>query len=57
MGRELRDRTLGVIGLGGIARKLLELLAGWGMKPPIAFDPLCRSGRGGETRCAAGRSG
>ena len=40
MGRELRDRTLGVIGLGGIARKLLELLAGWGMKPPIAFDPF-----------------
>jgi phosphoglycerate dehydrogenase-like enzyme len=39
MGRELRDRTLGVIGLGGIARKLLELLSGWGMQPPIAFDP------------------
>ncbi len=39
MGRELRDRTLGVIGLGGIARKLLELLSGWGMKPAIAFDP------------------
>lgn len=39
MGSELRDRTLGVIGLGGIARKLLELLAGWGMKPAIAFDP------------------
>src|SRR6476619_2334662 len=29
MGRELRDRTLGVIGLGGIARKLLGLLANW----------------------------
>jgi phosphoglycerate dehydrogenase-like enzyme len=40
MGRELRDRTLGVIGLGGIARKLIELLSGWGMKPPIAFDPF-----------------
>ncbi len=40
MGRELRDRTLGVIGLGGIARKLIELLAGWGMRPPIAFDPF-----------------
>jgi phosphoglycerate dehydrogenase-like enzyme len=39
MGRELRDRTLGVIGCGGIARKLIELLAGWGMKPPLAFDP------------------
>ena len=40
MGKELRDRTLGVIGLGGIARKLLELLSGWGMKPPLAFDPF-----------------
>ena len=40
MGRELRERTLGVIGLGGIGRKLVELLAGFGMKPPIAFDPF-----------------
>src|SRR5438132_1176430 len=39
MGRELRDRTLGVIGCGGIARKLIELLGGWGMKQPLAFDP------------------
>jgi phosphoglycerate dehydrogenase-like enzyme len=39
MGRELRDRTLGVIGLGGIGRKLIELLRGFGMKPPLAFDP------------------
>src|SRR5688572_16469383 len=39
MGRELRDRTLGVVGLGGIARKLIELLKGWGMNPPLAFDP------------------
>src|SRR4029077_21099989 len=28
MGCELRDRTLGVIGFGGIARKTIELLAG-----------------------------
>jgi phosphoglycerate dehydrogenase-like enzyme len=40
MGRELRDRTLGVVGLGGIGRKLLELLAGWGMNQPVAFDPF-----------------
>jgi phosphoglycerate dehydrogenase-like enzyme len=40
MGRELRDRTLGVIGLGGIARKLIELLAGWEMRPAIAYDPF-----------------
>ncbi|MEK7707818.1 MAG: hydroxyacid dehydrogenase [Verrucomicrobiota bacterium] len=40
MGRELRDRTLGVIGLGGIARKTVELLRGFGMKLPLAFDPF-----------------
>jgi phosphoglycerate dehydrogenase-like enzyme len=40
MGRELRDRTLGVIGLGGIARKTIELLRGFGMKQPVAFDPF-----------------
>jgi phosphoglycerate dehydrogenase-like enzyme len=39
MGAELRDRTLGLIGLGGIARKVVELLKGWGMNPPVAFDP------------------
>src|SRR5205823_1594128 len=42
MGRELRDRTLGVIGLGGIARKTIELLQGFGMKQPLAFDPLVK---------------
>src|SRR5437016_4242381 len=40
MGRELRDRTLGVIGLGGIARKTIDLLRGVGMKQPLAFDPF-----------------
>ena len=40
MGRELRDRTLGVIGLGGIAQKLIELLCSFGMKQPLAFDPF-----------------
>ena len=40
MGRELRDRTLGVIGLGGIARKTLALLRGFEMKQPLAFDPF-----------------
>ena len=40
MGSELRDRTLGVIGLGGIARHLIKLLENWGMKPPLAFDPF-----------------
>jgi phosphoglycerate dehydrogenase-like enzyme len=40
MGCELRERTLGVIGLGGIGRALVRLLSGFGMKQPIAFDPL-----------------
>lgn len=40
MGRELRDRTLGVIGLGGIARKTIELLRGFGMNQPLAYDPF-----------------
>jgi phosphoglycerate dehydrogenase-like enzyme len=40
MGSELRDRTLGVVGLGGIARKVIELLRGFGMKQPLAFDPF-----------------
>ncbi len=42
MGRELRDRTLGVIGFGGIAQKLVELLRGFGMKQPLAYDPFAR---------------
>ena len=40
MGRELRDRTLGVIGLGGIGRALVRLLDGFGMKQPLAYDPF-----------------
>ena len=40
MGHELRDRSLGLVGLGGIARGVLHLLANFGMKPAIAFDPF-----------------
>jgi phosphoglycerate dehydrogenase-like enzyme len=40
MGCELRDRTLGVIGLGGIGQQLVQLLQGFGMRQPIAFDPF-----------------
>ena len=40
MGTELRERTLGVIGLGGIGRKAIELLRGFGMNPPLAYDPF-----------------
>jgi phosphoglycerate dehydrogenase-like enzyme len=40
MGCELRGRTLGVIGFGGIGRAVVQLLAGFGMNPPIVFDPF-----------------
>jgi phosphoglycerate dehydrogenase-like enzyme len=40
MGCELRGRTLGVIGLGGIARALVKLLRGFGMNEPLAHDPF-----------------
>lgn len=43
MGRELRGRTLGVIGFGGIGRALVALLQGFGMAPPLAFDPFVSS--------------
>lgn len=39
MGCELRERTLGVVGYGGIGRTLVQLLSGFGMNPPLAFDP------------------
>jgi phosphoglycerate dehydrogenase-like enzyme len=46
MGRELRHRTLGVIGLGGIARKTLELARVFGMNQPLAFDPFVSAADG-----------
>ena len=43
MGSEIRDRTFGAVGLGGIARETLRLLSIFGMKQPIAFDPYMTS--------------
>lgn len=40
MGTELRDCTLGVVGFGGIGKALVKLLAGFGMKPPLVYDPF-----------------
>lgn len=40
MGAELRERTLGVVGFGGIGRELVRLLSGFGMKTPLIFDPF-----------------
>jgi phosphoglycerate dehydrogenase-like enzyme len=39
MGGELRERTLGVIGCGGIGKALLKMVAGFRMNPPLIFDP------------------
>ena len=39
MGQDLRDRTLGIIGFGGIGRELVRLLANFGMRRPLVFDP------------------
>ena len=39
MGTELRDRTFGAVGMGGIARETLRLLSIFGMKQPLAHDP------------------
>jgi phosphoglycerate dehydrogenase-like enzyme len=40
MGSELRNRTFGAVGLGGIAREAIRLLSIFGMNQPIAFDPF-----------------
>jgi phosphoglycerate dehydrogenase-like enzyme len=40
MGRELRDRTLGIVGMGGIGRALAELVRGFGMRGTLAYDPF-----------------
>lgn len=40
MGLELRDRTLGLVGCGGIGRRVIELLRGFGMQTPCVFDPF-----------------
>jgi phosphoglycerate dehydrogenase-like enzyme len=38
LGCELRERTLGIVGLGRIGRAVVELLRHFGMNPPLAFD-------------------
>ncbi len=39
MGTELRGRTLGIVGVGGIGGRLVEMVKAFDMKPPVAFDP------------------
>jgi len=48
MGGELRGRTLGIVGLGGIGFKLAELVRAFGMKPVLAFDPYAAAERARE---------
>lgn len=48
MGTELRGRTLGIIGLGGIGTKLLGLIAAFGMAPSLACDPCLTPERAAE---------
>ncbi|HUQ72758.1 MAG TPA: hydroxyacid dehydrogenase [Planctomycetaceae bacterium] len=39
MGSELRERTLGLVGFGGIGRTVVRLLSGFGMQSPLVYDP------------------
>lgn len=39
MGSELRGKTLGIVGMGGIGGKLVQMLRTFDMNPPIAYDP------------------
>ena len=39
MGSELRDKTLGIVGLGGIGQQLVALIGSFGMAQPLACDP------------------
>ncbi len=56
MGGELRDRTLGVIGFGGIGRELVRLLAGFGMNTPLICDPLVDEQDAAAARAEKSRS-
>ncbi len=48
MGTELRDRTLGIIGVGGIGQTLVRLVSGFKMKEVLGFDPYLDAGRAEE---------
>jgi phosphoglycerate dehydrogenase-like enzyme len=39
MGTGLHGRTAGIIGFGGIGRSVAGMLSGFGMNPPLVFDP------------------
>lgn len=39
MGTGLHGRTAGIIGFGGIGRSVAGMLSGFGMNPPLVYDP------------------
>lgn len=44
MGSGLYGKTVGIIGFGGIGRAVARILSGFGMRPPLVFDPVVDSG-------------
>lgn len=53
MGTELRDRTLGIIGFGGIGRAVARMLSGFKMCPPLVFDPFVSADQIAAAGCRA----
>jgi phosphoglycerate dehydrogenase-like enzyme len=48
VGWEIRERTLGIIGLGRIGRAVAEIIRSLGMNQPLAFDPWADPGAAAE---------
>jgi phosphoglycerate dehydrogenase-like enzyme len=48
MGSELRDKTVGTVGLGGIARELCRMLPAFRVRQILAFDPFVSQERARE---------
>ena len=48
MGSELRDRTLGIVGVGGIGATLAGMVGSFRMNPVIAYDPFVTPERASE---------
>lgn len=49
MGTELRGRTLGIVGVGGIGGRLVEMVKAFDMNMPIAFDPYVDKNKAGAS--------
>jgi phosphoglycerate dehydrogenase-like enzyme len=50
MGSELRDRTVGLVGCGGIGSKLVGLVKAFGVSQILVYDPYLSSERAQELR-------